>query len=307
MNKRNIIIGTDWWTDCDDVAAVRVACRLAKREIWNISGVILNACMEYSAASLDGFLRFEGFNLPIGIDCKANDFGHKPPYQKRITELCNARGIVKIRLNSECEDGVQLYRRLLSEAEDSSVEIIEIGYMQVIAALLESGEDDISPYTGIELIKRKVKRLWIMGGNWESEEGGRENNFIRNRRTSIGANKLLKLYPGEIVFLGYEVGASVITHPNPVEGDLLYEAFKAHGSANGRSSWDPMLVLLAAGCPDASDDEFEASGYRTVRGTATVDEDGCNHFVRSDDGRHRYVVKLKPDEWYSAAIDDMIK
>ncbi|MCI8387930.1 MAG: hypothetical protein HFE63_05630 [Clostridiales bacterium] len=306
MTKRNIILGTDWGTDCDDVAAVRIACRSAKAGVWNVVGVVLNNCVDFSAPSIDGFIRSEGFEVPIGIDFTANDFGGVTFYQKHLNDIVTGRGIA-VRANNDCESGVRLYRKLLSEAEDDSVELADIGFLQVVADLFESGADDISDMSGAELMEKKVKRLWSMSGDWKNEASGREYNINCNHRTIDGACRLINNYPGEIVFLGHEVGASVITHPNPVEGDLLYEAFKAHGSASGRSSWDPMLVLLAAGCPNASDDEFEAAGYRTVRGTATVDEDGCNHFVRSSDGRHRYVVKLKPDEWYSAAIDDMIK
>ena len=81
-----IILGTDWWTDCDDVAAVRIACRLANKGVWNIAGFVLNACMEHSAGSLDGFIRSEGIIAPIGIDFAADDFGGRPPYQESLAK-----------------------------------------------------------------------------------------------------------------------------------------------------------------------------------------------------------------------------
>ena len=49
---RNIILGTDWWTDCDDAVAVRVLSKFVKNGEINLKGVIIYACMEYSFASL---------------------------------------------------------------------------------------------------------------------------------------------------------------------------------------------------------------------------------------------------------------
>lgn len=298
---RTIILGTDWWTDCDDVAAVRIACRLAGRSLWTLAGVIINACMPYSAASLDGFLHAEGMDVPIGIDAEAVDFGRKPPYQQPLAERTGSE-----LTNADCEAGVRLYRRLLAALPDGEAEIIEIGYLQVLAALLASPPDDLSPLDGRTLVARKVRTLWIMGGNWRKDGCGRENNFSRNHRAVLAAQAVFASYPGEIRILGYEVGASVMTHPPAEENDLLHAAYRAHGSLAGRSSWDPMLVLMAAEAPDANDAQLAAAGYAVVRGTASVGADGCNSFTPSPDGHHWYVKKLHEDRWYSEKIDALI-
>ena len=44
--SRTILLGTDWWTDCDDVAAVRIACRADACGLWHLTGVVCNGCME---------------------------------------------------------------------------------------------------------------------------------------------------------------------------------------------------------------------------------------------------------------------
>ncbi len=299
---RTVILGTDWWTDCDDVAAVRIACRLARQGIWTLAGVILNACMPASAASLDGFLRAEGLDVPIGIDLEATDFGRKPPYQQPLAQRTGST-----LANSDCENALHLYRRLLADAPDGSIELLELGYPQVLAALLASPPDALSPLDGRSLVAAKVRTLWIMGGNWKHDADGRENNFSRNRRAALGAQALLHNYPGEIRLLGFEVGVSVITHPPADPDDLLHAAYLAHGSLAGRSSWDPMLVLMAARCPDANDTQLADAGYRTVRGTASVDAEGHNTFRRAHDGRHRYVQKLHDDAWYADQIDTIIQ
>ena len=84
---KNLILGTDWWTDCDDVVAVRLITRFMKEGKVNLLGVGINACMEYSVASLRGFLLADGIkDIPIGIDLAATDFGGNPPYQKRLAQ-----------------------------------------------------------------------------------------------------------------------------------------------------------------------------------------------------------------------------
>jgi len=57
---RNLILGTDWWTDCDDVVALRILARAHKSGDICIKGIGINGCMEFSVASLDGFLKTEG-------------------------------------------------------------------------------------------------------------------------------------------------------------------------------------------------------------------------------------------------------
>ena len=41
---RRVILGTDWWTDCDDVAALRICARAHKRGLWQLMGVCIDAC-----------------------------------------------------------------------------------------------------------------------------------------------------------------------------------------------------------------------------------------------------------------------
>ena len=292
---RNIILGTDWWTDCDDAVAIRILARAHKKEEIKIKGIIINACMEDSVSSLEGFLNTEGvFDIPIAIDLSSTDFGGNPPYQKRLVEYSE-----KYKSNTDAENGVTLYRRILAEATEP-VEIIEIGYLQTISALLESGGDDISSKTGLELVKEKVSKFWVMAGKWD-ENPGRENNFARNKRAKVGANAFCKLCPVPVTFLGWEAGIDVITGDKLSKDDILYKVLCDHGSENGRMSWDPMLVLLAL-----TGDEAEA-GYNTVCGTANVDDEtGLNTFVPDCTGMHKYVVKNKDNDFYKNIINELI-
>ena len=297
QSDRKILIGTDWWTDCDDVAAIAAACRLGNRGVWQIVGIVLNACMPDSAASLDGFLRSETEEtIQLGIDLAATDFGGNPPYQKHLAEKTGSTYT-----NEDCADGVTLYRTILAGAEDGSLEILEIGYGQVLAALLTSPADGISPYTGRELLTKKVKTIWVMGGKWPS---GSENNFNRAECAIAGAATLWNEggCPVPTVFLGYEVGDTVMTRPDP-DDTLLYGAFCDHNKRGMRSSWDPMLILAAAACPNGTEEELRAAGYSATRGQAQIDPaTGENQFTESGDGTQVYLTKTKPDGYYESWI-----
>ena len=153
---KNIILGTDWWTDCDDAVAIRLLCRAVKRGETNLLGIAINACMECSVSSLDGFLALEGCaDIPLAIDKNATDFGGITRYQKRLSQYT-----VRYKDSEEAEDIVRFYRRLISAATEP-VEIVEIGYLQGFTAFMKSRADDISPKSGLELLREKVSKLWV--------------------------------------------------------------------------------------------------------------------------------------------------
>ena len=294
---RKFILGTDWWTDCDDAVALRLICNSVKSHKIELCGVIINACMEHSVCSMDGFLSKEKLNdIPIGIDLNGTDFrGSRHSYQKRLANYAT-----RYKDNYEAEDGVRLYRRLLA-GSDEPVEIIEIGFLQVVADLLCSEPDDISPLCGTLLVKSKVKKFWVMAGKWD-EPNGYEHNFKNSPRSIRGGSIFCEKCPVPVTFVGFEVGKSVITGGNLDPKDHLFDVLADWGcSGVGRDSWDPITALLAV-----IGDEAEA-GYDTVVGTASVDlADGCNHFKQHDGGRHRYVIKLKDDGFYQDMINSII-
>ena len=294
---RNFILGTDWYTDCDDVVAVRILSRFVKAGKANLLGVCINTCQENSVASLKGFFRSEGLdNVAIGIDRNGPN-NKKGLYQPRL-----ANDFCPTVTNDEAENGVSLYRRLLASSTEK-VDIMEIGFTQVVAELLKSEPDEYSDKNGIDLVKEKVNRLWMMAGKWDVD-GGMEYNFNAYPATRQGAALICQICPVPITFLGYEIGADVITGGNKALAcdDTLYKAMLDHGSGNGRSSWDPMLVLMAL---TGSEEE---SGYTTVSGYASVDpETGANHFKNDQNGPHRYVVKKFENEYYQDKINALIK
>ena len=294
QDKVPFILGTDWWSDCDDCMALRLLCWAHKKGYIDFKGVVINACMQYSVPSVAAFLKLENVNIPIGIDMKATDFHGIGPYQKRLSKQFS-----DLPQNDDVPNGVALYRKILAES-DTKVEIAEIGFTQVLADLLESEPDAYSPLNGMQLVKEKCSKLWVMAGKWDDLRNGKEHNFCNNTRSISGGIRLCKNWPTEIVFLGFEIGLDVISGGNLEKEDFLHRAMCDHLSFFGRSSWDPMLIMLAL------NNDFEKAGYSYKKGTASLDVDGVNHFDFSDDGKHCFVVRKQKPKWYKDRINEIL-
>lgn len=292
---RNIIFGTDFCGDCDDVFAARILARAHKSGKINLIGASVNAYNETSAAALDGCFNLEGISdVPIGISSPDTDFDTVSKYHARLA--VHAR---KYKTNIDAEDGARIYRRLVSES-DGPVEIVEVGFLTNLAAFIESGADDISPKTGLELIAEKVTKIWSMAGKWD-EQGGREYNICFFPRARCAAASVFEKCPVPITLLGFEIGCDVISGTKLDDDDYLKAVLADYGYPDGRSSWDPMTALLAV-----IGDEARA-GYRSVRGFATVSEDtGANYFLKHDGGNHVYLERLYSAEYYRDLVDEAV-
>lgn len=292
---RKIIFGTDWGTDCDDAVALRLLTNAHKKGIIELSAIVINNCRDCSVQSLDGFLTLERMEkLPIGIDFDATDYEGPFYYQERLVPFAK-----NYKSNVDAKSAVRVYRETLANS-DEKAEIIEVGFLQALAALIESPADDISPLTGEELVKEKVKRIWSMAGRWDID-GGFEYNFANNMRARMGAYTVLEKCPVPITFLGWEVGADVITGGKLDNSDHLYNVLLDYKHPNGRMSWDPMLTLLAI------TNDNEKAGYATVYGKGSIEiESGKNHFEKDEKGIHSFVVKTKENEYYENEINRII-
>ena len=294
---RNLILGTDWGSDCDDCVAVRVASRFFKEGKINLLGIGINCVKENAYASMKAFLELEGVDVPVGIDPRSHEtegWTWTENYQPRLAKLKPELS------NKDAESAVRVYRRAVAEA-DGPVEIMEIGFLQVLGDFLRSGPDDISEKTGMELCREKVAKIWSMAGRWDVD-GGREFNIAWTPLTREASYYIFENCPCPITFLGWEVGHSVITGAKLSHEDYLWQAMADHGFKEGRSSWDPMLILLAV-----TGDE-EKAGYDVVTGKASLEIDtGKNHFEVNPSGNHKYVVKKFDDTYYQEKINELIK
>lgn len=294
-SPRPVIIDTDWWTDVDDAVAIRVALEAERSGLIDIMACTINTALDKGPGSLDAMLYDAGrFGVPIGSHKTYVPTGSAPSYQSNMYDgkPHDLGPLVSV------PTGVSVLRHTLASGSNGSVDIISIGYLTNLQELLLSTADAASPLTGIELVTQKVKHLWIMGGSWPN---GAENNFNRDTVAAGAAASVISSWPTPITFMGFEVSNTVRTGGNLTSEvsstDILRIALSDHGSSGGRFSWDPMMMRLAA------IGTLTDAGYTAVYGTASVNAvTGVNSFIENNNGKHRYVVKAKSDQYY---IDDI--
>lgn len=288
----NILHGTDWWTDCDDIAALRLLCKAHKAGAIRLQCVCANAVMEHTAASIDAFLMNDGVQVPVGIDKSFNMDPNECRYQFVLKDYPHRI------VNSDCDEAYRVYRRALAEL-DGKADITEVGFPQIIHQLMTSEPDDISPLNGMELVRQKVNKIWLMAGRWD-QPNSKEFNICHTKAGREASDYIFRNSPVPVTCLGWEIGKDVITGNTAKENDPLKIAYNAHGSGNGRPSWDPMLVLLAI----INDEEM--AGYNKVCGQAYVNtHTGENNFTEGK-GNCAYVVRKFDNGYYSEMINELI-
>lgn len=306
-----IIIDTDLDTDCDDIGALAVAHNLAARDKCRIAAVVCNAPVEAAPPCARAVNRYFGQSaIPVGKLAFEPD---APAYSRYFEHRarCRAANLLYNETIAEhyslsaadappFEEGVTLYRRILSGQPDHSVAICAIGLLNILAGLLKSRPCRHSPLSGAELIRRKVAKLVIMGkGIFPS--GYDTFNW---RMAPAAAAEVLNRWPGEIVIS--PVGDDIQTGRHLLRQerrDPIADAYKIFlkGSAL-RPSWDQLAVMytvLGAG------DIFEVrDGYRMTFSA----EDGRHEWIRDATPPHPYrrlELKAAPDR-VAAAVEALM-
>ena len=181
----------------------------------------------------------------------------------------------------------ELYRRVLAKQKDHSVTLVTVGFSTNMASLLETQADDISPLSGKELVRKKVKTLVMMAGNMAEEKG--EFNVTED---IVAARKVFAEWPTPIVTSPFELGERV-RFPHDRVGDIaagrqpnpVAEAYRFYQGPNyDACSWDPTALIFAV--------EGENPNFYTLSpaGTIWVDEAGITRFAPLVGGQHRYLL-----------------
>jgi inosine-uridine nucleoside N-ribohydrolase len=284
-----LIFDTDMGNDIDDALALAVIHALESRGECKLIGVTLTKEHELGAPFVDAINTFYGRgSIPIGM--VSGGKGRKESSYLQSGVLRDAEGDFvyphDLIDNNQAEDAVELLRRLLETAEDQSIVIAQVGFSTNLARLLESGPDARSPYSGMELVRRKVRFLSAMAGNFAKPDP--EFN-VRVDRDSAAA--LFSTWPTEIIFSGFEIGISLPYPAESIENDFRYvknhpisDAYRAyHQMPYNRPTWDLTSVLYAV---RPNRDYFGLS----VSGVVDVDAEGSTKFQENRSGKHRYLT-----------------
>ncbi|MEZ6059652.1 MAG: nucleoside hydrolase [Planctomycetaceae bacterium] len=296
------IFDTDIGNDVDDALALGVIHSLQTRGEVKLVAVTITKDHPQCAAFVDAVNTFYGRgDVPIGV-CHSGITTE----QSKFTVLADEKDDGRLRYphdllsGTNAPDAVSVLRKALASQPDGSVVIAQVGFSTNLANLLKSGPDDISPLTGHDLAKKKVKLLSVMAGAFEQirNDSGqlydhREYNIVKD---IPAATTLANYWPTAIVYSGFEIGLAAAYPAVSIENDYEYvdhhplkEAYILYmPPPHNRPTWDLTSVLYGV-YPDR--DFFDVSSA----GTVTVAEDGLTTFEASDNGRHRYLI-MSPEQ-----------
>lgn len=242
-----IIFDTDFAADCDDAGALAVLHALIDNGEAQVIGMMTSIPTEHGAAAIDAINTYYGRpDIPIGVLRESSE-GANTGGLKTYNQEIAYRFENDLRHSKNAPSAVVLYRNLLSSQPDNAVTILTVGPLTNIYHLMQSSSDSISALDGLELIRKKVKRIVIAGGRLP--EGSSYNFWISPEKAEYVINN----WPAEAWFVPNQLGDSVLTGnefikrttiENPAR--MAYTLYKGkHPDRPFRPSWDQMGVYVA--------------------------------------------------------------
>ncbi len=299
-----MIFDTDIGGDIDDAFALGLIHRLADRGAVELLGVTLTNANEPAGrfvAALNA--KYGRPGVPVGVASKSTKVFDEYPSKTLAQKTADGAAEYPVPDGFKLEESVSLLRRLLAEAEDGSVVIVQVGYASNLAALLETPGDDVSPLTGRELAAKKVRLVSLMAGafSFDDSTAAYRDHKEWNVICDIPAmQKFAADWPTPAVFSGYETGDRVRMSPVNLKNDyrrsptskILYDAFghwtarnTKEGYDHRRPTWDLTSVLFVAR-PESGRGYFALS----EAGEVDVRDDGLTTFKPDPNGRRRVFI-----------------
>lgn len=296
----SLIFDSDIGPDYDDVGAMAVMHALADSGQVKILATIACNQSKYIAGVMSVInTYFNRPEIPIGVN-RSNKAVNITSWQKWDSALvANYPG--KIKRNSQAQDAVVLYRKVLAAQPDNSVTIVTVGFLSNLNDLLKSSPDKFSSLNGIELVKRKVNRLVSMAGRFPKAS---EYNI---QCDPISAKYVAENWPTEIIFSGWEIGNAIHTglpliHNESINNSPVKDAFSisiplAAMDSLGRMSWDETAVLVGIKGYDPY--------YSLVEGRFICEVWGGNDWDKNGKG-HFYLIEKMPVPQVEKILNDLM-
>jgi hypothetical protein len=291
-----IILDADLGSSTDDLFALMMLYRYMDMKRCNLIGIIVDRMGRANADIADIMNNFYGYpNIPIGLETEGIPNPHvfisyhNLPYARST----DAQPMFKRTVGDTgtYPEAYKLYRKLLAESPDKSVTIASIGFVTSLARLLQSGPDEYSNLTGVELVRQKVNTIYAMGGVF-GDAVEPDYNFKAAIDFSL---KFFELWPKDvdIVFSPGEVGDPLDYRPETVISDMSWTdlhpikwTYQYLNCDTGQKMWDPQAVINAV--------EGDALYKLSPRGFVTLTPNGETLFTPDPNGNCRYQYPGDP-------------
>ena len=291
-----VILDCDMGSSTDDLFALMMLYRYMDMKRCTLLGVIVDRMDRANADAVDVMNNYYGYpDIPIGLEKAGVKDPHVyiPYHNMAYARDVDGNVLFKRSIGDKGEymDGYKLYRKLLAAQPDKSVTIASIGFVTSLSRLLQSGPDEYSPLDGVELMRRKVKEIYAMGGVF-GDAVEPDYNFKAAIDFSL---KFFELLPKEIdiVFSPGEVGDPLDYRPETVISDMDWTdlhpikwTYQYLNCDTGQKMWDPQAVINAV--------EGDALYKLSPRGWVTLTPNGETLFKEDPKGNARYQYPGDP-------------
>ena len=250
-----IILDTDIGSSTDDLFAMEMLYRYEEHGRCRILGMVVDREGEQNAVYTDVMNTYFGHgDVPIGLVRDGIDSPKVWIDYAHVADIKDTNGLPMFKRSvadySTLPDGWQLYRKLLAAQPDHSVSIVCTGFVTCLAQLLQSEGDEYSSLNGVELVRKKVKCIYLQGGVFgEAEEP--DFNFAQGANF---AQEFFSLWPTDVdmVFSPMETGQTVEYTPEQVISDISWtdahpikQVYMNCNCNTGQRMWDVMPTVQA--------------------------------------------------------------
>lgn len=277
-----IILGSDFGSSTDDLFALMMLHHYIDDGLVDLKGIVVNRMGDKNMGVVDIMNTYYGHpNIPIGLEragiknpktfipyngiCDLKDKSGKKMFARTQTDP------------KQCLDGYKLYRKILSEADNNSIVLVEIGFATTLAQLMQSGADEYSSLTGQELVCQKVKAIYIQSGRFQPDDQRCGYNmrmaskdakiFYDMLPKNVDLNMSPSMVGDNIDYDTEEVLTDLASSEvNPIK--VVYQNYKCD---TGQRMWDTNCVVQAV----KGDDAYNMS----ERGFVTFVDQGENSLM----------------------------
>lgn len=281
-----VIFDTDMGNDIDDALALDMLYKYQQEGRVELLAVMLNKPMAESCEFIDIMNNYYGYpEIPIGRLDKGATVDANPGFVRQAA--ANKSYKRSYEDYTTLPRSLELYRKTLEAQPDKSVTIISVGFSTNLAALLGSEADENSQLCGEDLLRRKVKNIYVMAGDFSLTHKPEFNV----REDIAAAQTFFAKAPCRIVFSGFEVGRDIRYPASSILSDFatepnhpMVEAYKNYKKMPyDRSTWDLTAVLAAVEGESVGWFNFSDAGHVVVTKT------GETYFIPCPQGNHHII------------------
>jgi len=295
-----VIFDTDMGPDIDDAVALALLHSYQDAGKIEIAAVTVSRDSDHAARYIDAVNTHYGHpDIPIGLYRGGTV----------LADTANLDGFTVLAANyphdvdsSPIDDSYKVIRKVLANAANRPVIIIQTGFSGSLSSLMDSTADAYSPLSGVELAATTVDGLYFMGGRFD----GTNSAEFNIKKDISSARNLFQKWPGNIMMFGWELGARLmypydrgirdkLEYNHIIRAAYEYRTLKWHRDLDpnppaefyNMASWDLNAVMQAI--------EPISNYFKTgPKGTVTITREMFTPFTENAQGK--FIIFKLPDD-----------